>query len=43
MKGKKKTLHNFLLIMHEHLFVFRKPYKNEDTTKLKDSPALSVL
>jgi len=29
--------YNFLLIMHEHLFVFRKPYKNEDVKKFKDS------
>ena len=29
--------YNFLLIMHEHLFVFRKPRKDEDTAKFKDS------
>lgn len=29
--------YNFLLIMHEHLFVFRKPCKNEDIKKFKDS------
>jgi len=29
--------YNFLLIMHEHLFVFRKPHKNEDLTNFKDS------
>lgn len=26
----KAQKHNILLIMHEHLFVFRKPYKNEN-------------
>ena len=29
--------YNFLLIMHEHLFVFRKPDVNEDLTKYKYS------
>lgn len=29
--------YNFLLIMHEHLFIFRKPHKNEDVRKFKDS------
>lgn len=29
--------YNFMLIMHEHLFIFRKPSKNEDKSKFKDS------
>lgn len=29
--------YNFLLIMHEHLFVFRKPDRDEDITVFKDS------
>lgn len=29
--------YNFLLIMHEHLFVFRKPYKDENIEEFKDS------
>ena len=28
----QSTKYNFFLIMHEHLFVFRKPAKNEDTS-----------
>lgn len=28
---------NFLLIMHEHLFIFRKPEKMEDLNKFRDS------
>ncbi len=28
---------DFLLIMHEHLFVFRKPEKDEDVSAYKDS------
>lgn len=35
-QGPSQT-YNFLLIMHEHLFVFRKPYKDEDIAKFKDS------
>ncbi len=34
---KKSQESNFLLIMHEHLYVFRKPEKDEETTRLKDS------
>jgi len=29
--------YNFLLIMHEHLFVFRKPHKDEDISIFKES------
>jgi len=29
--------YNFLLIMHEHLFVFRKPEAGEETREYKDS------
>ena len=32
---------DFLLIMHEHLFVFRKPSPNEKTTDFKDSVGTS--
>lgn len=35
---KRSAEHNFLLIMHEHLFVFRKPLPRE-VKKLKDSMA----
>ncbi|HAW08123.1 MAG: DNA methyltransferase [Chloroherpetonaceae bacterium] len=31
------TKYNFYLIMHEHLFVFRKPKKDENTSRLKYS------
>jgi DNA modification methylase len=34
--GKAKKA-GFYLIMHEHLFVFRKPDKNEDLTRVKES------
>jgi len=34
---KKSVKHNFLLLMHEHLFVFRKPEKEENLDKLKES------
>lgn len=34
---KKSQEANFLLIMHEHLYVFRKPEKDEKTTQYKDS------
>jgi len=34
---KRSIEQNFLLIMHEHLFIFRKPGKNEDLNKFKDS------
>jgi SAM-dependent methyltransferase len=33
---------DFLLIYHEHLFIFRKPAQAEDTRKLKDSMAYSA-
>lgn len=33
----KAAQRNFYLIMHEHLFVFRKPATGETATKLKDS------
>ncbi len=29
--------HNFLLLAHEHLFVFRKPEKDEKLTNFKES------
>jgi len=29
--------YDFLLIAHEHLYVFRKPEKDESTTKFKES------
>ena len=35
--GKKAEEFNILLIMHEHLFVFRKPTKNEDLSRFKFS------
>jgi len=34
---KKSVDHNFLLIKHEHLFVFRKPEKQEKIVKYKES------
>ena len=34
---KKVKEHNFYLIMHEHLFVFRKPKKNEDLSRFRYS------
>jgi len=36
---KKSMESNFLMIMHEHLFVFRKPAENEKTNKFKESMA----
>ncbi|MEM4728591.1 MAG: DNA methyltransferase [Thermoplasmata archaeon] len=36
---KKSLQWNFLMIMHEHLFVFRKPAEGEDTKKLRESMA----
>jgi len=36
---KKSLQWNFLMIMHEHLFVFRKPGKDEKTRDFKDSMA----
>ncbi len=39
MRGRwnKSFNHDFLLTFHEHLFVFRKPEKDEKTSKFKDS------
>jgi DNA modification methylase len=34
---KKSMESNFLMIMHEHLFVFRKPKENEKLNKFKES------
>ena len=34
---KKSIKYNFLLLAHEHLFIFRKPKKSEDLSKLKES------
>jgi len=34
---KKSIQYNFLLLMHEHLFIFRKPEKDEDLSKFKES------
>lgn len=34
---KKSIEHNFLLLMYEHLFVFRKPEKEENLDKFKES------
>ncbi len=34
---KNNSENKFLLTMHEHLFVFRKPERNEDTTQYKNS------
>ncbi len=34
---KKSMESNFLMIMHEHLFVFRKPGEGEKTKKFKES------
>lgn len=34
---KMSTKSNFLLLMHEHLFVFRKPERGEKLTKFKES------
>jgi hypothetical protein len=40
-RWRKKTLEQkFYLIMHEHLFVFRKAGEGEDVGRLKDSRAL---
>jgi len=39
MRGRWKESfnHDFLLTYHEHLFIFRKPAKDEKTSKFKDS------
>ena len=34
---KKSMESNFLMIMHEHLFVFRRPAENEKLNKFKES------
>jgi len=34
---KKSTENNFLLLMYEHLFIFRKPKKGENVSRYKDS------
>ena len=34
---EKSIQNNFLLLMHEHLFVFRKTEKSEDTAKYRES------
>lgn len=34
---KRSKKYNFLLLMHEHLFVFRKPERDENITQLKES------
>jgi hypothetical protein len=34
---KQVEKYNFHLIMHEHLFVFRKPKKNEDLGRIRYS------
>jgi hypothetical protein len=36
---KKSMERNFLMIMHEHLFVFRMPGEGEKTKKFKESMA----
>ncbi len=34
---KRSIQDNFLLIMHEHLYVFRKPFENEKKKEFEDS------
>ena len=34
---EKSIKYNFLLLMHEHLFIFRKPEKGEKLDKFKES------
>jgi len=41
IKWRRKT-NNFLLIAHEHLFVFRKPEKDERLDRFKDSMKLDA-
>ncbi len=38
---RKSREHNFLLIMHEHLFIFRKPADGEDVKPYRESSARS--
>jgi DNA modification methylase len=40
---KKVKDHNFYLIMHEHLFVFRKPRDDEDLNRYRYSTANALL
>jgi len=41
-KWKEQSLkYNFHLIMHEHLYILRKPYKNENLSKFKYSSKLN--
>lgn len=40
---KSSIKNNFLLLAHEHLFVFRKPQKGEKLTKFKESTALNFI
>ena len=35
--AKKSVENNFLLLMHEHLFVFRKPESNENMAEFVES------
>ena len=37
---KKVKEHKFYLIMHEHLFVFRKPRSDEDLSRFKYSMSI---
>ncbi|MDI6917514.1 MAG: hypothetical protein QMC80_06930 [Thermoplasmatales archaeon] len=37
MKECKAEFFNFLLLMHEHLFVFRKPEKGKKVDRFKES------
>ena len=39
---KKSIENNFLLLMHEHLFVFRKPDQEEDLSKIRESMLWSL-
>jgi len=34
---KRSIQGNFLLIMHEHLYVFRKPFEKGDSKEIEDS------
>jgi hypothetical protein len=36
---EKSVQNNFLLLAHEHLFIFRKPEKDENTLKYQESMA----
>jgi DNA modification methylase len=39
-RWQRQPNRDFLLIYHEHLFIFRKPAKGEDTRKFQDSMSL---